>query len=234
MQQFPSDIHFLPLLVDILSPPSSPSSSKASSTPHHPLISDDDAWELRTVLLLWLALLLTVPFDLSALSADTTPSSPYVDAPSQRRLFASPTSNLARQVVLLSVPLLYRPGKEGAHAAFVLARLYSREDAAGGLAGFLDWAGCELQEGDREGEANLIASIFEFLAKLPTLIKPERLDVLHAFTAETLLPHLQGSRTASTSGLIRKLAFKATGRWWIAKIGASHSKSRTNRMTGHI
>lgn len=212
----------MPLLVDILSFPSSSSSSLASSTPHHPLISEDNAWELRTVLLLWLALLLTVPFDLAALSADATPSSPYVDAPSQRRLFAFPTSNLARQVVLLSIPLLYRPGKEGAHAAFVLARLYSREDAAGGLAGFLDWASCELQEGDREGEANLIASIFEFLAILPTLIKPERLDVLHAFTSDTLLPHLRGSRTASTSGLIRKLAFKATGRCWIAKIGASH------------
>lgn len=177
------------------------------------------------MLLIWLALLLTVPFDLAALSADTTPSSPYVDPPSQRRLFKSSTSNLARQVILLSIPLLYRPGKEGAHAAFVLARVYSREDAADGLAGFLDWAECELQEGDREGEANLVASIFEFLAILPTLIKPERLDVLHAFTNDTLLPLLQGSRTASTSGLIRKLAFKATGRCWIAKVGASRSES---------
>jgi hypothetical protein len=216
---FPSEIHFLPLLVDLLSPPQSASSYRLPATPHHPLLSTDEAWELRSVLLLWLALLLTVPFNLSALSSDSPTVSLSIDATAQKRLFAQPPAGLTRQVILLAIPLLYRPGKEGAYAAYVLARLFSREDAASGLPGFLDWAGAEIQEGEREGEANFIASLFEFLAVLPTLIKAERLDVLADFTDDTLLPHLRGSRTAASSGLIRKLAIKAKGRWWMAKIG---------------
>lgn len=177
------------------------------------------------MLLLWLSLLLTVPFNLSALSSDITPVSCSVDHTAQQRLFAVPPAGLTRQVVLLSVPLLYRPGKEGAYAALVLARLYSREDAAPGLPGFLDWAGQELKEGDREGEASLVASIFEILAVLPTLIRPERMDVLEEFADEVLLPHLRGSMTAASSGLIRKLAVKAKGRWWIARLGATRCES---------
>lgn len=195
-----------------------------ASTAHHPLLTGDEAWEIRAVLLLWLALLLTVPFDLAALSDTRESSSPYIDLPAQRFLFAAPTSGLARQVILLTIPLLYRPGKEGAHAAFVLARLYSREDAADGLAGFFAWAEAELKEGEREGEANLVASIFQLLTILPTLMKAERLDALRAFRDEVLLSHLHGSRTAAASGLIRKLAFKATGRWWLAKLKAAAGK----------
>lgn len=101
----------------------------------------------------------------------------------------------------------------------MLARLYSREDAAPGLPGFLDWTEQEIKEGEREGEANLIASVSEFLAVLPNLIRSEHLDVLREFTDEVLLPHLRGSRTAATSGLIRKLAIKAKGRWWMARLG---------------
>jgi hypothetical protein len=108
--------------------------------------------------------------------------------------------------------------------------LYSREDAAPGLPGFLDWAEQELKEGDREGEANLVASIFEFLAVLPTLIRPERLDLLGDFTDDVLLPHLRGSRTAASSGLIRKLAIKAKGRWWVARISASQGESELVRI----
>jgi len=223
--QFPSDIHFLPLLADLLSPPTSPSSSTTPATPHHPLLSTDDAWEIRSVLLLWLSLLLTVPFNLSALSSDTTPISCSIDYRAQQRLFAIPAAGLTRQVILLAVPLLFRPGKEGAYAALVLARLYSREDAAPGLPGFLDWAGQEFREGEQEGEANLIASMFELLAVLPTLIRPERLDTLEEFMDEVLLPHLRGSRTAATSGLIRKLAIKAKGRWWVARIGSKRCES---------
>jgi hypothetical protein len=176
-------------------------------------------------LLLWLALLLTVPFNLKALSSDKPSASLSIDATAQKRLFATPPPGLARQATLLVVPLLYRPGKEGAYAAFALARVFSREDAAPGLPGFLDWAGAEIQEGDREGEANFIASLFEFLAVLPTMIKVERLDNIATFTDEVLLPHLRGSRTAASSGLIRKLAIKAKGRWWMAKIGKRDGRS---------
>lgn len=53
---------------------------------------------------------------------------------------------------------------------------------------------------------------------IPTMIAPEHLDVLRGFMDELLLPHLRGSRTAASSGLVRKLAVKAKGRWWVAKL----------------
>jgi len=87
------------------------------------------------------------------------------------------------------------------------------------LPGFLTWAKLELEEGERENEANLVASLFEFLALLPSLLAPQYLPLLEDFTGHTLLPHLRGSRTAAGSGLIRKLAVKARGKWWIARLG---------------
>ncbi|OCF31205.1 cofactor D [Kwoniella heveanensis BCC8398] len=219
---FPSAIPNLPMLVTLLSPPTSPSSSTTPSTPQHPLLSSPEAWELRAVLLLWLALLLTVPFNLTALSDNSIRVSSVaygIDRPSASLLFKTPSAELAQRVILLSIPLLSRPGKEGAYSALVLARLYSREDAVQGLAGFLDWAVAEIRDGEREGEAHLAASVFEFLALLPSLLKTQHLPLVEHFMEENLLPHLRGSTTAAGSGLIRKLAIKAKGRLWLAKVG---------------
>lgn len=91
-----------------------------------------------------------------------------------------------------------------------------------GIPGFLNWAGEEIKDGDREGEASFIASLLEFLAVLPNLIKGEHLGLLMEFMDDILLPHLRGSRTAASSGLIRKLAVKAKGRWWMAKLGRGY------------
>ncbi|KAK8845579.1 hypothetical protein IAR55_006295 [Kwoniella newhampshirensis] len=227
---FPSAIHNLSILVALLSPPTSPSSSTTPCTPHHSLLSAPSAWELRAVLLLWLALLLTVPFDLSALSSSEPISTVIygIDLPSSSLLFSSPSTELAQRVVLLSIPLLHRPGKDGAYSALVLARLFSREDAVHGLQGFFDWARAEITEGEREAEASLVASIFEMLASLPSLLKSKHLSLLENFMNDMLLPHLRGSRTAAGSGLIRKLAVKAKGRIWLAKIGKGHRAGTTD------
>lgn len=85
-------------------------------------------------------------------------------------------------------------------------------------------------ETEREGEANLVASVLEFMAVLPTMLSPTHLDVLSRFMDEVLLPHLRGSRTA-TSGLIRKLAVKAKGRWWIARMGSGHRDGPDAELT---
>lgn len=221
MQHFPSSISFLPALISVLSPPTSPCSSSTPLTAQHPLLAHSDAWETRAVLLLWLALLLTVPFSLSALtSPQPVDLRQYsVDPPAAARLFCAPTSDLTKRVILLAIPLLHRSGKEGAYAALVLARIFSRTDAVQGLAGFLDWAGAEISEGDREGEANIVASILELLALLPSMLPLGYLDTLQRFTDDVLLPHLRGGRTAASSGLIRKLVMKARGRWWLTKLG---------------
>lgn len=172
---------------------------------------------MRAVLLLWLALLLTVPFSLTALSSGETPT--RLDVRTHQRLFSAPTSDLAVRVTLLALPLLHSPGREGGYAALVLARLFARHDAAQGLPGFVEWAGAELAEGEREREANLVASLMAFLAVLPGMISPSHLATLCGFFDDVLIPHLAGGNTAATSGLIRKLAVKARGRWWLARLG---------------
>jgi hypothetical protein len=133
-------------------------------------------------------------------------------------LFAVPLAPLAERIVLLSLPFLHRPGKEGAYAALVLARIFSRSDVVQGLPGFLDWAGYELDEGEREGEANFVAGVLELLALFPSLLAPDHLGVIHGFMEERMLTHLRGSRTAASSGLVRKLVVKARGRWWVARL----------------
>lgn len=220
VQLFPSSIHFLPQLIRILSPPSSPTSSTTPSTLHHPLIASSEAWETRAVLLIWLALLLTVPFSLSALSSEPVNSTFYgIDQPSSKLLFSSPLSELAKEVILLSLQLLRKAGKEGSYAALVLARVYSRTDCVQALPGFLLWAEKELEEGESESEANLVTSLLEFMALLPGMLPFGHLDQLMDYMEEKLLPHLRGSRTAAESGLIRKLVVKARGRLWITKLG---------------
>lgn len=171
-------------------------------------------------------MLLTVPFNLAALSSDHE-ISPRISNRSFDALFARPTSELAARVVLLALPLLHRPGNEGRYAALVLARLYSRSDVVGSLPGFLAWAKTELDEGDRDTEANFVASLFELLAVLPGLLAAEHLVTLETFIQGDLLPHLRGSRTAAGSGLVRKLAVKARGRWWIARLGHGHTQSES-------
>ncbi|GMK59904.1 hypothetical protein CspeluHIS016_0901210 [Cutaneotrichosporon spelunceum] len=182
----------------------------------NPRLASDDLWELRAVLLLWLALVLTVPFSLVALSDE--PRSTGLDVPSHARLFASPTSDLAARVIILALPLLSRPGREGEYAALVLARLFARDDAVQGLRGFLDWAGAELTDGEREHEANFVTSLLHLLAVLPAMIDASHLPTLSTFYLDILIPHLAGGATAASSGLIRKLAVKARGRWWLARV----------------
>lgn len=162
-------------------------------------------------------MLLTIPFDLAALSSDQ--STPYTSTSNYAKLFQTPVPSLAAQVILIALPLLEKPGKEGAYAALVLARLYSRSDIVNALPGFFAWAEVELREGERDSEANFVASIFELMALLPALLGQQYLGLVDAFTSDVLLPHLRGTRTAASSGLVRKLAVKARGRWWIAKLG---------------
>jgi hypothetical protein len=205
---FPSDIQYLSVLVNIL------------SSPGDGLLSSQDAWELRAVLLLWLALLLTVPFSLAALSPEQTLSPSSLDPASTSLLFPEVVPILTSQVCLIAIPLLHRPGNEGSHAALVLARLYSRPDTAASIPDFFKWAERELEEGDRENEANFVAGLFEMLSLLPAMIAAEYLHDIREF-GKQLVEHLRGGRTSASSGLVRKLAVKAGGRWWVGKLSGN-------------
>lgn len=224
MPYFPSELSYIPTLVELLSPPNLPSSSTSAPLPHHPKISGLRAWEPRAVIILWLTLLLTIPFPLSSLgqSAHQPTYLTGLDSVSRERLFpeTKPTlALLAQQIILLAIPLLRLSGNEGSYAALLLARLFSRSDAVDHLEAFLNWAGKELEEGDRDRESNFVANLLHLLANAPPIIPRQYLEILRTFMDDQLLPHLRGSWTAKGSGLIRKMAIKARGRWWVTQLG---------------
>jgi hypothetical protein len=117
---FPSDVYSLPLLLKLFSP-------SDEGTAYHPSISPAGSWELRSTLLLWLSLLMTVPFGLSA----------FDEAGSGQA--TGGLSQTARRVETLCRPLLYKPSKEGEYAALTLAKLYARPDCITGLEPYLVW-----------------------------------------------------------------------------------------------
>lgn len=143
---FPSEVHHLPMLLKLFTP-------SPSGTPYHPSISPSTSWELRSILLLWLSLLMTIPFNLSAF--DTQAPSTSISA-----LISIPNMTTADQVRGICQPLLYKPSKEGEYAALTLARLFARPDCLKNLGGFLNWVEEELQshEGDDAGLTAIFVS----------------------------------------------------------------------------
>jgi hypothetical protein len=140
---FPSDVYSLPLLLELFSSPS-------RDTAYHLAISSPESWELRSVLLLWLSLLMTVPFGLSAFDKISSGAT------------SVNFSQTAVRVEILCRPLLYKPSKEGEYAALTLAKLYARPDCMAGLNPCLEWVRGELDKKDDQHdglEAIFVSSI---------------------------------------------------------------------------
>ncbi|KAJ9100981.1 hypothetical protein QFC19_005377 [Naganishia cerealis] len=239
---FPSDISNLPVLIFLLSSPSSTQTETTKDFPCHPALSPARSWEIRSICFLWLSLLLTVPFDLSAfdtvqpLSTTITRSS---DTPLEER-----QSDTAAQVTTIGKRALYVPSKEGEYSSLVLARLFSRRDGVSGLNDFFKWVEDQVKSGDvRSGagvESRVLASqadgsqavfltnILAMLAQLPSLLPDARthLPRLLDFYTNVLAPRVEGttggasnsSNVVTSNGLLRKMAVKARGRWWIAML----------------
>lgn len=233
---FPPEIQHLPVLLAFLGP-----ESGTAESPFLPIISDPDSWQLRSLLLLWLFLLLTVPFPLASFDPAppaSSPSSPVSEYDISSNLSPltprySPTSApsslalTARRVLRLALPLLFKAGIEGEYAALLLARLMARSDViTSGLDGFLDWVSRVIQE---DAHVVFLTNILAFLALLPGLATPDSLETIRRFYLSELLPVLQ-DEVSSTSGLLRKMAVKAEGRWWIARLGGSGVDERRRRM----
>lgn len=218
---FSPDIRHLSMLISLLLPPNSETGTP--ETAHNPIISPQDSWELRSVLLIWLSLVLTVPFSLAAFATQGPPApSPAIDLASRRTLFPHELgiSTTAQKVTMLAIPLLSRPGKESSLAALVLARLFSRPDSSVGLEPFFAYAQSELDSSsDNDAEPTFVIALLNLLALLPALLAKDRLIVVRRFLENQMIPYLKGSRMAMGSGLIRKLAVKAGGRWWVARLG---------------
>ncbi len=147
---FPPEIQYLPILICILSP--------TATTPFHPVISDATSWELRSILLTWLSLLLTVPFNLSAFDEPLATAQVRRALPSHLTVPREPFPKLAsgstiHRLLHLLIPLLDSPSSEGSTAALVLARLFARGDGVDMLEEFFNWVGREVDgiEGRENG-----------------------------------------------------------------------------------
>jgi hypothetical protein len=110
------------------------------------------------VLLTWLSLLLTVPFNLSAFDEPCTPS--LLSTSSNARTSfntrapfpTDSTGSTIHRLLSILIPLLDSPSSEGAGAAAGLARLFARGDGVGLMNGFLEWVKKEVDvvDGDKE------------------------------------------------------------------------------------
>lgn len=148
---FPPEINNLPVLVFLLSSATTDGAETSSEAfTCHPAIAPTKSWEIRSVCFLWLSLLLTVPFNLSAFDAAPSSSS---ESPQNEQTITS-------RILTIGKTALSTPSKEGEYAALVLARLFARTDGVDSMDGFLGWVAGRLGADDGlEDEAVFVSSL---------------------------------------------------------------------------
>lgn len=192
---FPHSVHDLSLVVSsfaLILPKSDTQFSQINET-----FSQEDQWPLRFILLLWLSLICTLPFDLSrfdqlkTLQAQNIPAREYIER--------------------VGWSYLRFPGKEREASALVLAKLLSREDVFHAhLPPFTEK--CLEQLGTAaEHDVFLVTGILQVLCLLVKLARPAQLlsvlpSINQAILATSSLPYI------SSSINLRKLRTKLFGR----------------------
>ncbi|EFJ45543.1 hypothetical protein VOLCADRAFT_94333 [Volvox carteri f. nagariensis] len=89
-------------------------------------------WEAQTILLLWLSILILIPFDLATLDSSTA-------APGGEADKILPYTPLVGRILNLCQEYLHHPGGVREMAAVVLGRLLTRPDMGSAMAEFLEW-----------------------------------------------------------------------------------------------
>ena len=185
------------------------------------------AWETRAVLILWLAILVLIPFDLVTVDSQ-------VGATHDADAEAPPV--VMRILGLCQDRYLSDPGIVRDRAATLLARLLTRPDMPRALSTFLDWAtaalggrnGAEVTNAETNAEINDLdkAKAFAEQEQRNDFLVPGVARALAAIfklgTREALLGvaerawgdarDLQSSRAAAGSALVRQLACKLAQR----------------------
>jgi len=161
--------------------------------------------QTRSVVLLWLSLLVLIPFDLAAVDSSLTGEEA-----------AGSEAPLARALHLRLRAFLDDPGPLRARAADALARLLSRPDVATQRAAFLGWAGEELAAAEA-GPACHRSAAFRLpgaAAALAGLLKhaPRAALSAQALQLRDAALRLGVSPAAAASPLLRKLAVKLAAR----------------------
>ncbi|KAJ9124791.1 hypothetical protein QFC24_003160 [Naganishia onofrii] len=254
---FPSEISNLPVLIYLLSPPPATVQTETNEDfPCHPALAAARSWEIRSICFLWTSLLLTVPFDLSAF--DTISPTPSIPSnPSTHAQEANHRLSTAAQVLTIGKRTLAVPSKEGEYSSLLLARLFSRNDGVEDLPGFFKWVEEQVRVSAGEerrpdgNQAVFLTNILALLAQLPSLLPNARthLPKLLEFYTTVIAPHVEGTsahgpsssssssgsgstNVVTSNGLLRKMAVKARGRWWIAMLETTMGHAGKARRRG--
>ncbi|KAF6263485.1 armadillo-type protein [Scenedesmus sp. NREL 46B-D3] len=168
-------------------------------------------WEAQAVLLLWLSILVLIPFDLVILDSEVTCASSRAAA----QLAYTP---LAGRIMRLCQAYLQHPGAVREMAALLLARLLTRPDMAAALADFLQWQQQALAAAAGPAAVFLLPGVLQTLALVFKFGRREQLLPLAPQLWQQVAGLLgDGSGSSSSSGLgsnalARKLAVKLVQR----------------------
>ena len=173
------------------------------------------AWETRAVLILWLSILVLIPFDLVTVDSEVDGGG---DAAAKGDAEAPPV--VMRILDLCQSRYLSDPGIVRDRAAYLLARLLTRPDMPKALARFLDWAADALaRAGDSDRSDAAEAQEAQFLVPgvaraLAAIFKLGTRDALLGVASRAWgdARDLAASPEASGSALVRQLACKLAQR----------------------
>jgi hypothetical protein len=176
------------------------------------------AWETRYVLLLWLSLVISIPFALTRLSTSSSSSS----------------GSVADAVERIIKTWLAATGKERDATATLAAKYYARMDVgADAFISFCGWIRAQLQmQDEQEADVFLATGCLQFLCEYAkslsrTATSAAVLPDLYAMTA--LFDPKSGSANIPNSPLLRRLRAKYAGRLSACYLPPPKDKSAPQR-----
>ncbi|KAL6757954.1 armadillo-type protein [Haematococcus lacustris] len=182
-------------------------------------------WEAQTMLVLWLSILILIPFELSTVDTASEAGPPAADGLGYTQLVA--------KIMDLCMAYLQHPGSVRDMAALLLGRLLTRPDQGPALKDFLDWSAGALKSDNSLTTPFLVPGVLQALCNIFKLGQRSRLlghtravwqqlSRLRARMAqEQRGPSNRASSSSTSSGgsaggvggvLARKLAAKLTQR----------------------
>lgn len=159
---------------------------------------DHEAWETRYILLLWLSIIVIIPFDLCRMDGSAPRDGPW-------------HSTIDRVMAVGKLYLLVTDKSRDA-AALLLAKFISRPDVKKlKMAEFFDWALTVLNTADKI-TMNGMAAISGVLGTMASLFKHAKREDVVEFAPTVLRQLLSSELRSSDNTLLRKLSIKLSQR----------------------
>jgi hypothetical protein len=141
------------------------------------------SWEMKYVLMLWLSLILMMPFTLSVLDSKVCDKFFVLVAEWDLELLMLKTENLDIEDVILNVCKLWLTSgtKMPVAGSICLARFFTREDVKnkGYLGQYMTWVGSALEMGKKQNKTFFITNIWQSLVSIFKIL--HRTDLLPIF-----------------------------------------------------